>query len=367
MTGNCHARFLGGNGTERSLTYPIIPRNELFMTNAFTKRNHYNPCFWSALWNRTYYKAFLEGESNKEEAREQTVIVLNFRSGRIYEDKVNSVHYDKGLGIAEITAESMKQFCRKWFPSQIEDLTSYVNEHPESLYLDFEEILTGMETNGVYDSLMDTARIGNLSSVEHKGFLTVNLIIHAMRSHEMMTSMVEFANLIGMDKWEYFWLLKNVLGNPLMLARAVTPLACSKWMLYRTEDHRFPLCDSPVMINRDTVMIILSPRLLLEIHLNTRAPEGDWTIRDGISSSKFREFRRRSIENGFKQLIFSDPRELEDWSNTPAFKARNAALNNTIKRQKVIHDAANRVIWAMTGFGRVPQDFERSVRHIFNA
>ncbi len=207
------------------------------MSDTFTKRNHYNPCFWTALWNRTYYRAFLAGETQGEKAREQTVWVLNFRSARVYEATVESVHYDKGLGKAEITTESMKRFCRKWFPSEYKGLASYVTEHPESLYLDFEDILAGIESKGVYDSLMEAAQIGNLSSVEHKCFLTVALIIHAMRSHEMMASMVEFASLRGMDKWEYFWLLKNVWGNPLMLARAVTPLACSKWLLYRTDDH----------------------------------------------------------------------------------------------------------------------------------
>jgi hypothetical protein len=338
-----------------------------FMTDVFTKRNHYNPCFWTAMWNRTYFRAFLDGDTEREKAREQTVWVLNFRSARIYETKVDSVHYDKGLGIAEINTESMKRFCRKWFPSEYNGLASYITEHPESLYLDFEDILAGIESKGVYDSLMEAVKIGDLYSVEHKGFLTVTLIIHAMRSHEMMASMVEAASLRGMDKWEYFWLLKNVLGNPSMLARAVTPLACSRWVLYRTDDHRFPLCDSPVMINRDTVMVVLSPRLLLEINLNTLAPENDWTVRDSINKSKFREFRRRSIENGFKQLIFSDREELEEWSKSPGFKARNAALNDINKRRNLIGDSANRVIWAMAGFGRVPQDFERSVRHIFNA
>ncbi len=120
------------------------------------------------------------------------------------------------------------------------------------------------------------------------------------------------------------------------------------------------------MINRDTVMVVLSPRLLLEIHLNTLAPEDDWTVRDGINSSKFREFRRRTIENGFRELIFSDREKLEDWSKTPGFKDRNSALDNINKRRDLIGNAANRVIWAMTGFGRVPQDFEKSVRHIFN-
>jgi hypothetical protein len=43
-------------------------------------------------------------------------------------------------------------------------------------------------------------------------------------------------------------------------------------------------------------MMTLTPRLLAEIDLNVHTEEGKWTVRDGISSSKYREFRRRSIQ-----------------------------------------------------------------------
>ena len=34
------------------------------------------------------------------------------------------------------------------------------------------------------------------------------------------------------------------------LARAMTPLACARWTLYRTERHRLSLCDSLAYIDR---------------------------------------------------------------------------------------------------------------------
>lgn len=232
------------------------------MADVFTKRNHYNPCFWTALWNIGYFEALVGGLENTSPARDQEVFALNVRANRIYATKVGKVHYDKNLGVAEITPVAMKRFCKRWFPNEYEGLSRYVEENPETLYMDFEDILEGIEEKGRYDCLIEAARVGGLSSTEHKGFITCILIIHAMRSHEMMASMLDLTGSFGLEKWEYFWLLKNAWGNPFVLARAATPLVAAQWILYRTSDHRFPLCDSPVMIKRDTLMAVLSPRLL---------------------------------------------------------------------------------------------------------
>ena len=335
--------------------------------DAFTKRNHYNPCFWTAYWNQDYFAATTEGRDPPGPARDQIVFALNLRADKVLKVPVRELHYDKGLGVAEITPDSMLRFCKRWFPSDYRDLEGYVQKNPETLYIDFEETLAGIEEKGGYDALIEAVKIGGLSSVQHKGFLTCVIVIHALRSHEMMNSMVESTSIFSIDKWEYFWLLKNALGNPLVLARAVTPLAFAQWILYQTDEHRFPLCDSPVMVRENTLMVVLSPRLLLEINLNVESPEDQWLHRDRISNSKFREFRRRSIMNTFKEIIFHDREEMEQWRRLPEYKARVKALNNPVLAGQLISEAANRIIWATQGFGRVSQDFENKIRHFFNA
>jgi hypothetical protein len=120
------------------------------------------------------------------------------------------------------------------------------------------------------------------------------------------------------------------------------------------------------MINRDTLMAVLSPRLLVEIHLNATAPEDSWTVHEGVSSSKYWEFRRRAIQNSFKEIIFHDREELERWRLLPEYKARVRALANPDAIRHLIADGANRVIWALTGFGRVPPEFERWVNDRFD-
>jgi len=308
----------------------------------------------------------LDGQETKRPAREQEVFALNIRGDRIYRTKVERIHYDKNLGIAEMTPDGMKNYCLRWFPGRYDSFARHVDEHPESLFIDFEDILSAIEGKDGYNSLLHIARNSGISSPEHKGFLTCNLVMHAMRSHEMMTAMINATGSLGLEKWEYFLLLKNAWGNPLILARAVTPLALASWVFYRTSTHCFPLCDSPVMINSDTLMAVISPRLLLEVNLNTTAPSEDsWTIQDGISPEKFSEFRRRAIANTFKDIIFHDVDELERWRTQPEFRARIITLSNLTTAQSAVADAANRVIWAINGFGRVPPQFEDWVRHLF--
>ena len=80
------------------------------MGERFTWRNHYNPCFWTALWNRAYFEAWRAGTADVARAREQTVYALNLRGDKIRQTNVDGVHFEKNLGVAEITPESAKDF-----------------------------------------------------------------------------------------------------------------------------------------------------------------------------------------------------------------------------------------------------------------
>ncbi len=337
------------------------------MSHVATKRNHYNPCFWTALWNKPFFESWLRDAAQRGKPREQLVWALNLRGCKILENKVANVHLDKGLGVAEITSESAERFCRRWFPEKLPGLKAWLRVHRDDEYfIDFEDVLAGMERFGVYGALMKASRIGNVDSLEHKGFLACTLVLHAMRSHELMTSMTQ-GGAIGLEKFEYFWLLRNAFGNRLILGRAAVPLAMGQWILYRTDDHRFPLCDSPVMVNRDGVMAVLSPRLLLEINLNVARYENLPLVRDRISASKFREFRHRAIGNSFKEIIFSDRAVLEDWQSSREFRVRAAALRDPVKAAECIRAASERVGWALSGFGRVSPDWEAWAPKVLDA
>lgn len=169
----------------------------------------------------------------------------------------------------------------------------------------------------------------------------------------------------GREKWDFFSALRDAWSNPLTLARAVTPLAMSRWILYQTSEHRFPLPDSPIMVNRSSVMAVLSPRLLLEINLNVVRDEDQWLVRKGISSSKYREFCRRAIANTFKEVIHSDRDVLTMWRCTPEYRRRVSAINDRAEARLLIGQAVTRVLWMIGGMGRVPDTFEDFARPYF--
>lgn len=317
------------------------------------------------MWNEEYFKRWSKGESVGK-PRQQVVYALNLRADKILPTSVERVHYDKHVGTAEITAESMRSFARRRRPGAYQEMSDYLDDDPASVFIDFEDILRAVEKNQAYQALMDCAKLAGIASVEQKGFISCLLVLHAMRSHEFMTAILSLSGVTNsIDKWEHLWLLKNAWSDPVTLSRAVTPLAMGQWILYRTGEHHFPLPDSPVMINPDSVMTVLSPRLLLEINLNVVRTEDHWIVREGISPSKYREFRRRAIRNSFKQIIFKDRNTLDSWRSIPEYKHRVNQVNNPDELRLMLGEAAARVVWMLGGMGRVPPDFEAYVRPHF--
>src|SRR6202030_167780 len=116
------------------------------------------------------------------------------------------------------------------------------------------------------------------------------------------------------------------------------------------------LCDSPIMIGPDSVMAVLSPRLLLEINLNVPLAEDAWRIRDGIKAEKYDEFLFKALNNTFKEIIYSDAEELKKWQQLPEYRARRKTLQNLDTRREAVAQAANRVIFTLNGFGRMPRE-----------
>jgi hypothetical protein len=46
------------------------------------------------------------------------------------------------------------------------------------------------------------------------------------------------------------------------------------------------------MIDPDSIMVTLSPRLLLEIDLTVQSAEPSWIVREDLPETKFAEFRK---------------------------------------------------------------------------
>ena len=85
------------------------------------KRNHYNPCFWTAHWNPDYFDA-ARRKLPGSKARDQRVFVLSVKANKLYTQTVGNVHYDKNICVAEITMEAADDYCRRILPWKIRGL-----------------------------------------------------------------------------------------------------------------------------------------------------------------------------------------------------------------------------------------------------
>jgi hypothetical protein len=184
------------------------------------------------LWNEEYYQAACSGERHRLSARHQVVYALNLRANKILETRVERVHRHRGLGVADLTPESVKQFCHRWFPNEYENVSASLEKNPETVYMDFEYILSATERLH-YDEWLDLAKRGNFTSTVHKGFVTGLLILHATRSYEFMSFGVQAFKAHGIDKWEFFWILKQRFWGATRVAieLAESAVTITVWMI----------------------------------------------------------------------------------------------------------------------------------------
>lgn len=315
-----------------------------------TKRNHYNPCFWTALWNVAYYEKAVAGLASDELARKQVVHALNAKSLRIYPTTVERVHFDKNLGIAEITKPAAEGFVRRYHPDQYERFVAESATASYPVYIDFENILSGIEATSAYQTLLKVATTQTVDNLIEKSYLASFVVLQNLRSHSMMNAMIDWHEEIGCEKFEHLVTLKWMLSDPHFLLRLVSPLVSSQWNLYTSPEHCLPLCDSPVLVQPASVMVALSPRLLLEIRTDTPASEEAMPISQKLESERLEEHRLRTIGNTFREVI-GEPKQLERWRASSEFRARSKLMKDVKRYNTTVRATGNLELWYLNAYG----------------
>ena len=70
-----------------------------------------------------------------------------------------------------------------------------------------------------------------------------------------------------------------------------------------------------------SIMVAISPQLLLEVERAVPPGENRCDIRNTIDKSKYDEFRRRTIGNTFREIVGNEI-ILKNWKNTREFTER---------------------------------------------
>lgn len=315
-----------------------------------TVRNHYNPCFWTAHWNPQYYRDAVDGRVDLPNPREQRVHVLSVKANKIYQQPVENVHFDKHLGLAEISREGAAAFICRHRPDEYNAFMQDTDGiYP--IYINFEQLVTGMEGLDPYRVLIAAARRGTIVSPEEKAFIAIVIVFQLLRSHAILNSMLQFQDEVGIYKFEHFVTLRWLLMDEQFMYRLVQPMMLSRWTFYRTTVDTFPLCDTPILIEPQDILFALSPRLLLEIDRTTSDPDDRWRDREGIPRHKLAEFRRRTVGNTFREIIFGDSSVLEEWHATRHFKERVVLIRDVKSYNRLVREEGGRELWQLNAYG----------------
>lgn len=316
----------------------------------FPKRNHYNPCFWTALWNLDYYRRAMAGESQPLRAREQAINVLSVKSDTVFSATVERVHYDKNLGIAEISRETSEDFVRRHHPDNYKEFVQNNINVAYPVFIDFEEFLSAIEKLPPYQTLLKVALSEKLESEMEKTNLGSFIILQFLRSHAIMNAMIDWHHELGRSKFENFITLKWLLSDTRTLFNLVYPIVSCQWTLFTAGTETFPLCDSPILVKPESIMVALSPKLLLEIKPHIEAQENEFAVCQQILPDKLEEYRCRTIGNTFREII-GDKHTLDRWQATSEFRARIALMRDVKNYNKMVIADSERELWHLNAYG----------------
>jgi hypothetical protein len=146
------------------------PGGRSISMNKLTKKNHYNPCFWTAHWNPDYFRA-VKPNLLRPRARDAMVYALSVKANKAFETTCKDVHYDKHVGIADITPVAAKDFYRRRFPDRYLAFEEQMKEHDYDVFIDFEEFFRGMEGLLPYKALLEVIKTNTIAGATNKANL----------------------------------------------------------------------------------------------------------------------------------------------------------------------------------------------------
>lgn len=218
------------------------------------------------------------------------------------------------------------------------------------VYLDSENILSGIEATPPYKTLLKVAVTQTVDNLIEKSNLASFVVLQCLRSHAIMNSMIDWHEELGYQKFEHLVTLKWMLSDPQFLFRLVYPLVCSQWTLFTSPEHTLPLCDSPILVQPESTMVAVSPRLLLEISPQIRTSEEATPHFQRIGAEKLDEYRRRTIGNTFREII-GEESHLIDWKVSAEFQARAELMKDLKRYNAMIRADGERELWHLNSYG----------------
>lgn len=291
---------------------------------SITKNTHYNPCFWTALWNYDYYVAFKNDNHNKLKARNQVIYSLNLKSEKIIKTNIDNTFYEKYTGIADLSVDNMLKYCKKRFPEEYNELKDKI-ENTEDLRIDFENYFSLFENDFGYKTLLGLNKKGKIDSLREKTYISLFVFVHFFRNPIHLNPLFRFFEQMDYEKFEVFHFFKYaIFSDPKELMKAIMPILSKKWTIFKSRRY-LPLGDNPILQDNSSFFIILSPYLILRIS-DKNVPKEYLCTYSKVSYFLHRKVRRLTIQNSFREIISHDRKILERMLKSKIFSEHQQRL-----------------------------------------
>jgi hypothetical protein len=257
---------------------------------SITKKNHYNPCFWTAYWNYQYYHN--EEYRRENSPRIQKIYSLNIKADNIFPQTTEKVFYEKRMGLAKINDDAI---------------------------LDFEDFFTTHE-NLPKKVLIKVIEQNNIESLEEKTLIASFISDLMIKHYENFNSSVDKYISHGKKKIDFLIDLNNNYSSTVFHKSQIIPLIASEWIIYLSKEFKFPLGDNPILINNKNILVALSPKMLLKINYNKLVmPEKICEVKHTMNCYTYRDFVYRTIASSNREIIFDNIDVLEKWRKSKVY------------------------------------------------
>lgn len=284
-----------------------------------TKKNHFNPCFWTVYWNFDYIKSKRENKEFSITARDQKVFSLNLRSDKILNPKTEDIFFEKKAGLATITVDAALDFTLRNFPESYDEIKA---SSTGNLTIDFEDHFSKMEE--AYRPALEKLILSDIDiDIEEKVHIAHFMIYQILRNPTTFNAMEMFFKNQRMEKFEMLYQLKHQLSNANYMKQLIVPLVAPNWTIYRLKKNVFPLSDCPLLSKKFSLMFVIAPDIMIEIDMKKQPTEILLcNIKKRISYFKYLDFLRRTINGSSREIIFGDKKLLEKIKRKRSYKIR---------------------------------------------
>jgi hypothetical protein len=294
------------------------------------------------MWNEQYYNNLKAGKKSNKNVREIKIYRLNLFSNTITLIPTQKVFFEKMLGIVKFNKCEAKNFLEKYYSQKYEN----DNSNDEFL-IDFENLFSAMESNPAYKTMISVGLGNKIKNIEEQANLGLFLLLHSVRNHVFLNSMLELELEVSGSKLELFMHIKWALQDIKILKSIVSKYLKGEWVIYRFKKP-LPLIDSPVINKNGLLMCTLSPYILLTINMGKST--GKVKYKKVIFNYFYKKIKKQLISNTYRDVIFTSQNQAEKWLLSDDWKKRIKLIKNKSKFSEMIKQKGDHEIWSVNNY-----------------